>query len=581
MLGIKIRDTFLSLFDETAVNFEEVHPIGIIIDAVDQILGSFTLNFDLPMDGVNTSVIGRINRLDVAAVLIQDEYCEVWVDGILYKTGKATVKGSTNTRAKMFIIFNESKTLGEVALESVDFEGDRDIGATTAEKLAHAKATATNPLDYDYVFFPVMNPKYKGVIAPDLNTFNWQNLWDFDTNNFVENNGTQQMPFIRVDYLLRRIFSELGYTLDNQWQTTDELKLLMLYNNYSIANQDGTWSQHINLVNHVPIRNALDFVKAIVGTFALALLPDPVTKNVLLIPFRDLISAPIAGDWTEKASANWEYATDRDFVAKWRYDIDTNDDLSVSYSGVSPGPPPLPLGAVSWDEVLTALTAYLANDYGYKFTIADNSYQIIGDSEVSPGTMGVIFQAQDQKAVTKTGSDKEYISPLIPLWTSWAIALDGDWDQDQDEVTYQKFMTPHIQHVGYVPHISSIKMPLTSFRTMFYRGFQPADVGVDETYPMAGINEYNIRGEVVGDHSLLWDGDRGIFKTWWSLPYLMLSQKKTVTRMLNLSIRDLLNFSFKNKYRIENQNYFITRMRYTINQRGLSPVEATMITVPV
>jgi hypothetical protein len=135
--------------------------------------------------------------------------------------------------------------------------------------------------------------------------------------------------------------------------------------------------------------------------------------------------------------------------------------------------------------------------------------------------------------------------------------------------------------VGYNPNIATIKTPLTSFRTMFYRGFQPADVGVDETYPMAGVNEYNIRGEVVGDHSLLWDGDKGIFKTWWALPYLMLSQKKTVMRQLNLSIRDLLNFSFKNKYRIENQNYFITRMRYTISQRGLSPIEATMITVPV
>ena len=95
---------------------------------------------------------------------------------------------------------------------------------------------------------------------------------------------------------------------------------------------------------------------------------------------------------------------------------------------------------------------------------------------------------------------------------------------------------------------------------------------------MANVTAYNIRGEQVGDYSLLWDGEFGIYNKFWKRPYEMLKNKKEVVRSLNLTIRDLNNFRFYHKIRIENQNYFITKLRYTVTAKGLSPIEATMIT---
>lgn len=569
MLGIKIREQFLSLYANTVLTFEEFHPIGLITDSVDQIQGSYTLPLDIPIDENNAAIIGRIDRLDIDTTLMQEEYCEVWIDGLLYKTGKATIKGSSNTTAKMFIIFNELKALAAISLEAVDLGGDRNIGANTTARLAHAKDTATNPLNHDYVFCPVYNPLFEvfGSILP-LVVDKYQNFWDTSADEFIESVGASAMPFIRIDYLLKQVFKALGYTLDNQFQTTDELKKMLLYNNRSIYNAEGEeWESIINLVNHVPYRTALDFVKAIAGTFALAAFPDPFTKRYELIPFRDLILAPVAEDWTSKASNKFDYETDRDFISQFRHDIDENDELCVKWSGVTAKE------NTYSGEGLTAKIMHTAGQYHYRYAYGDNTYYYIPPV----GVFAAAMVEQHHNPVIKTGSDKEYISPLIPLWNSWGIKLDGTIEEDPDVLYFQEWGLPHIQYPPFQLHSSARQFPLSSFRVMMYRGFQP-DFASTITYPFANVTKYNILGDSVGDYSLLWDRDEGIYNQWWKLPYQMLKDKKTVRRRLNLTIRDLMNFRFKNKYRFENQNCFLTHLRYSVSAKGLSPIDATMIT---
>ncbi len=48
MLGIKIRDKFISLFDDTSVIIELRNPIGIIVDGTDTLQGSITFPIDIP-----------------------------------------------------------------------------------------------------------------------------------------------------------------------------------------------------------------------------------------------------------------------------------------------------------------------------------------------------------------------------------------------------------------------------------------------------------------------------------------------------------------------------------------------------
>ncbi|HZV71649.1 MAG TPA: hypothetical protein VFG10_18990 [Saprospiraceae bacterium] len=567
MLGIKIKNKFISLYADTALTFDIYHPMAIIMESVDELKGGYSFPLDIPLDEINIGIIGRIDRLDRNATLLNDEYCEVWCEGVPLYIGKAYMKKSGNKRAELFMVFNEVKEIGSTSLEAIDLGGDRSIGADTATRLAHAKDTAVNPLDYDYIFCPVFNPLYFDTTDLPFPIFRYQNFWDVVTSEFIEQAPSSAMPFIRVDYLLKQIFKYQGYTLDNQWQITDELKQIILYNNRSIYRTVDEWAETINLAHHVPFRTAVEFLRAICSTFGLGLFYDHFNKTALIKPFRDMINSPIAADWTSKAGADFGYTEDINLISQLRYDIDTNDDLSVRYSGIT-APPGLIFG-----EGLTARILQAAFTIGPYYTKADNSIYFIP----LPGS-DIPYTAQYHNPVIKNVKGEKYISPLIPMWNSWNIKLNGDVD---DTITFQEWMLPHIRHIGYTvienSGQSSYKTPLTSFRMMIYRGMQPADVGHSETYPMANATAYNIRGDKVGDYSLHWDGQYGIYAQWWSQVYHMLANKSDVTRSLLLTISDLLSFRFYNKYRIENQNYFISRMRYTLTMRGISPIEATMM----
>ena len=573
MLGIKIRDTFISLYENTRLTIDISHPIGIITDALDQLQGGYSYPIDIPLDDINRSVIGHVDRLDHDLILMQDEYCELWGEGVLILVGKVNIKKASRGRASLFMVFESFKELSDVLLPDLDLGGTRVLGADEATRVALADDTLANPLDYDFVFAPIFNPRYRQLWIdgfPTAQQARYQNFWSSDDGAFAEYGVCAITPFVRLEYLLQRVFAYSGYTLDNQWLNTDELKKLLIYNNYNINSHTlpaiSTWDEEINLVNHVPYRSSLELVKALLGTYALGLFPDPHDKTMLLIPFKTLITNPIEDDWTDRAAADYEYITDKNFIARWRYDLDENDTLSILYTGNN-----VP-DKVSEGSGLTARAMWAALQYGHRYSICDNTYYFI---PFDPMTFAAIYLAQTQLEVRKTGSDKEYISPLIPLWNSHDLETDGDIN---DTLPIQQQQLAAIEHVGYVKESADAVQVCTSLRLFFYRGMQPYDTGISGTYPMTGITRYNIRGEQVGDYALTWDQTGGVYDAWWKLPYEMLASRKDVTRTLNLSIRDLVNFRFYHKYRIENQNYFITRLRYTLSMRGIGLAEATMMT---
>jgi hypothetical protein len=577
MLGIKIRHTFISLYPDTRLSFEMHHPIGLITDAIDQVQGGYSFPVDIPLDDINRGVFGHVDRLDRSGTFVKDEYCEVWAEGVLLHVGKATVRTAGPRRATLFMIFEEIKALGETMLTALDLGGVRNIGADEAAKLALADDTLANPLDHDFIFAPIFNPAYRQLWIdgfPTAQQARFQNFWDGADGGFEHYAVCAITPFVRLDYLLRRIFADAGYTLDNQWQITDELKQLLIYNNYNINSHSApaiaSWDEEINLINHVPYRKSIDLVKAVIGTYALALFMDPRDKTALLVPFKTLITNGVHADWTDRAAADYDHDTDDHFVSRWRYDLDEADAMSVRYSG-QPYPQHLVI-----DTHLVILDVYdeVLVFNGIHYAIADNTYYLIGTSfDVPSGHAN--YAAQDFKEVRKTGSDKEYISPLIPLWNSHDIETDGDINHD---LPLQEQQLAAIEHVGFVKESADAVQVCTSLRLFFYRGMQPYLEGITGTYPMTGVTRYNINGDLVGDYALTWDQPGGVYDAWWKLPYEMLAAKKNVVRTLDLSIRDLINFRFYHKYRIENQNYFITRLRYTLTTRGLGVTEATMIT---
>lgn len=570
MLGIKIRDTFLSLFDGTVLTFDVPSPIGLTVDDIDKIAGGYSFPIDIPLDAVNTGVVGQIGRLAGDGILMQDEYCEIWAEGLLLHRGRAHIKKGKRTRASLFIIINEATELAAINLVDVDMGGLRSIGADPAARTAHALATATSPQDHDYIFAPLYNQRYfeTAITPPTGDKTNWQNWYDTDAAAFVEDEAVvpAAMPFVRLDYLLTRIFREQGYTLDNQWQITDELRQIVLYNNYSIFTTEGRWAEEILLANHVPDVSAVALLKATLFQFALGLFYEPFDKRVLLIPWATLIEGPEHDDWTDRSAYEYDYDTDRSYPRQMRYAVDDADHLSASWIT------PIDETHLVAGSGIQARLMYVAGEFDVRYAATDNAYWFLASG--SPGQhLGQFWKTMP--AVPPSGaSAKDFISTLIPAYMSWSTAMDGGVSANR----FTQLLTAAVFHRGRHVMFDNVDQPLQSMRMMIYRGFQPSDTISEVEYPMLGVTPYNAQGDIIGDYALQWDGEHGIYERYWKAPHQMLQSTKRVVRSLNLSIRDLINFRFYHKIRIENQNYFITRLRYSISNRGLAVSEAEMIT---
>jgi len=574
MLGIRLRSRFLSLAPDTRISIEWDHPMDIITEGRDLISSGFSVPIVIPMDDNNLSIIGPVHRLDFDGTYVKDEYCELWSMGVLLYMGSATIKSVGRNRASLYIIFNEVKSLEDTALSEIDLGGSRDIGADEDEIIAHMKDTAVSPLDYDYIFCPVLNPVY-GTDTSGLNvnlvSSHMINRWMYGEDKFHKQG--RSVPFPRLDYLLTRIFTHLGYTLDNQWQTTDELRQLLLYSNREIRTAEGDLSPTLDLVDHVPYRTCLDLVKAVLSTYAIGLFPDPGTRTAMMRPLAEIITAAVHMDITHLAGAEYEADRDSKYISRLRYDIDTDDALSVDYSGVT-----FNQDAVT-DEIDT-VHDFVVYPGGTYYIRSDNTYYLLDLDSPTPTPQ---YITQDQKEIHPDDDGETYTSPLIPMWSSWDLTRRG-WLKGSDpvdgDIDHQEMLTPHIRAQGYSLSQSWLRRPQIAFRTMLYRGLQPYDTGIDGTYPMAGVTRYNIRGEQVGDISLLWDVDGGIYETYWQVVYEMMRTARRVTRQMRFDIAFLLQFRFYQKYRIENQNVFFTRLRFELSSSGISPVEATMLTAP-
>lgn len=126
---------------------------------------------------------------------------------------------------------------------------------------------------------------------------------------------------------------------------------------------------------------------------------------------------------------------------------------------------------------------------------------------------------------------------------------------------------------------------------MLYRGIQ--DDG-DGDVPLAGNHVWlpsgsgGTRSQItsgglpVGDsaYSLNWFGDYGLYRKFHSQFGSILNAGKPVTIQLALPVAALTDFSFEDKVRIQNMDYFARRLRIsTPLGRGLVLVEASLISV--
>ena len=224
MIGIKINGKWLDLFPATTLSFELNNP-AYLGDDVDVIEGAFSFPADIPLTALNRSILKHPDRLDNAAVFVADAPAEVWAEGSMLFPALATITEAAPGRAKMTLLVSSISKLKETPLDEINLGGIVTMGTNLGTTLAYAKDTAVNPGNYGHVFFPIHNPAVLDDSDPDTETVgNWQNRFDAAAGQFTSAAGDVAMPFLKLNFLLEKIFGHIGFSLKNEFQTDTDRK---------------------------------------------------------------------------------------------------------------------------------------------------------------------------------------------------------------------------------------------------------------------------------------------------------------------------------------------------------------------
>lgn len=571
--GIEINDTFLDFYPDTVLSFELNSPLYFGDDA-NEIQGSFMFSVNVPLSPGNRLLLQNPQLVDNARRFVKSVACGVWVEGVQLFQGTLDVVDSAERSVNVRVLINMLQPLKELQMNALNV-GTFPVGRiTTAELEAEMLATVQNPEAYNYVFVPVHNTAFFVTLSTFALAFDeFQNYYDLTTAAFSVQEGGAVTPFLKLNYVLSRLFAHVGYTLNNDFQTTVELQQLLVYNAYTLFSKLGaTGHFDVPLNKCLSTTKANEFLKTVCSTFAVAPFANAFTQQVTLKCFKDLLTNAAKSDWTSKVVGLKQVSQSDEFPKHFKF---LESDLSPV------------LEADKLPKFTTISTNIQMPKSGiYKIESEDSHVSaVLATVENSNTEQYTDYYPSDYKTVqtgTNTLESKVKTITTARLHSASFTSVDATttW-------TYKNYFGAAIQHKGFDSGENSTTQ---SDIFMFYRGFKnlTAQFGPQGAIPYAS-NE--VRTAVIGNatqpieigntpaqYALHWDGEAGIYNRFWAEWHTFLSQKRHVTHVLNLSLKDLLAFEFSDKIRIDNKEYFVKTLKITLSRRGLQAVEADLIT---
>jgi hypothetical protein len=141
------------------------------------------------------------------------------------------------------------------------------------------------------------------------------------------------------------------------------------------------------------------------------------------------------------------------------------------------------------------------------------------------------------------------------------------------------WITPYIIQQGNSPYFGLSQEP--SLRLIFDRGMQ--EDNDENEYPHASHANLNTLRQPVGEYSLDWQGDAGLFQKWWA-PFIRITQRnQRITLPMRLPLAELLalrewSHSVRSIY-TEHGHFVgaIESVRFTVTAQGLNVAEVTFL----
>ncbi len=528
--------------------------------------GSFSFPAEVPLSGRNMRIFGHPHLPESAGVPRSIANVTVLADGIPLLRGTLKIQSASAVKVKFTIIATPISDLKDIELRSLDLEGTRGLIPFTVEGLM--AATCDNPEDFDFVFLHVFGGRpWLPTETNDATDF--QNLYNSSTQQFTPYAGGAITPFLKLEYILKRIFAleKNGYQFRNAFQTDTELKRLYLYNNTDLRVRSGStiaFPTQIDLTKHLPKMKITDLLKKVCAMFNIGLYVNFFEKTITLAPVRDTLYAAPKHDWTAFAVADplVEYANE----APDRYAFDAFEELPANM-------PPVREMRAFTDFQQHALAGTIPEEWIY--IRASNIVWNTKWNFVATGINNLLWGAHSD-AVAGNVNGTVFNPGIVPL--------PGGFDYHRTNgAGFSKFE----QESGQWKFVEK-DAPLA---LMLYRGRQRGD-----RFPCCGNTPYfsgnavpatkmNITTgpagtvEAAARHSINWDGDEGLYARWHADWNNILRNGRHVTQTFRLPISYLARFSFADKVRVGALDYICKKIRIGKTDAGKALCEVSMVSL--
>jgi hypothetical protein len=554
MIRLIVNDVALDLPPNLRVNIRRNNPAYLGQD-VGVIKSGFSYPFDIPLTTRNRQALGHPDRLDSATAPVTNLPAQLYAGADLFMVGRLNVLRAGKDTAKVAFINNPLQDLTKLKLSEVDL-GNFSYANVNA-LLANMRDTQVNPLDRPFICFPVFNATLNPTpeeVVPSHNQF--QNSYDFDTADFRTN--LPMTLFMRVEYVLRKALESAGFSWTDLFHTSPEHKRICLINNRALNNEGGPVTLAAAYNIFMPEETVASFLKNYCRLFGLAPFTSLSGTDITLQPLNSLVNAPVETDWSEYAGAAYEREANKN-IALFRhpepselvYRFDRWENRGKPDVVVADFPnPPVP-------NILYYVES--RNSYVKYYLQEDGSF--LGD-----------FRSSYGEVINDSGSE-ELIPNLVPVQQSQVLFYPVQGDNLLLPVWGADLAPPIISG-------TNVQGSKVEHQLAIYRGQQSTSSG--RVYPFGSANNYRVDfTPIAGENlSLRWLGNNGLYANHWREWDTMLQLSGAVERSFILPLRELINFDFRRKVRVGNQNHFVRGIEFSLSNDGVSPAKCDLVVVP-
>lgn len=593
-LKIGKAGNYLDLKADTSIQIDANSPLW-FGDRTGDILPSVKVySFAIPSTPHNRIILKRPELLDNAEDFLAEDDWLIFFDDKLIERGRLEVEDAPNENQDYKVTF-----IGGIAGKLYQLKED-DISKTLQDYRVPVLGTDTASVlqgaatpQSDYVF-PTVRIADEGTfdendVPTNYKFLNWyfQGAYHRRKNTGIEDVSSTLAPMLRVRKVLDKLLEKVGYALRGIFDSSEhhvELNELILFNNVTMdkiitesakVDFEGVgYKGSFNLSDYLPKLKGSDLLRATADTFACAIITSVHERVIKLLPYIQSLRGKVV-DWTAKADPR--HLKERKLEGlpfQFSYNHiseEYGDQRALSLNGRT-----VDYHFTTYDEI-QALTA---DDIGKIIYVESINEYLVLIRQGGAARSAVARRVGKNLGIINQDSEEGF-QPASDTLHMVSDIEDGDVFGNEKllwcPAYYNEVVTPLNEGAD------KIDKPVF----LFYRGLQIRDRyssdsvsnPVTETYPLANSNNYNERQERIGELSLVWTGEDGLYEKWWKEWHEALKRMRPVSRAIRMTATDLEQLDWMARIRIDDHLYLVKRIQITLTTQQILPASVELMQI--